>query len=82
MTKLKNPKVFWALWGAGAAAWQANSLRSHNGGTWSETTRALSRVETQAGKWLFLIGWGTLNAWFVVHILNKPFEEVMKISGS
>lgn len=75
---LKNPKSFWALWGASAVAWQASSLKLHNGATGSETTRALWRVETPTGKKAFLAFFYTISVafllWFPGHIVNKAIE--------
>lgn len=75
---LRNPKSFWALWGISAAAWQASSLRRHNGATGSETTRAVWRTDTTLGKKAFLTAFYTGSAafvlWFPGHIVNKALE--------
>lgn len=76
---LKNPKSFWALWGVSAVAWQATSLRFHNGATGSETTRAVWRTDTDWGKKVFLSAFYAGSAafiwWFPIHIVNRAIEE-------
>jgi hypothetical protein len=77
-----NPKLFWAFWGFVAAVWQYMSLRTHNGGTGSETTRAVLKTNTRAGRWAFILGYIAFTAWFPKHIL-KPIEKAMiAVSGS
>ncbi len=75
---LRNPKSFWALWGVSAVAWQASSLRLHNGATGSETTRAVWKTHTPLGKRAFLAvfysGSVAFILWFPGHIVNKVIE--------
>jgi hypothetical protein len=82
---LRNPKVFWALWGLVAASWQINSLKTHNGATGSETTRAWWRVHTKPGKYAFLAAFygGSLFfvSWFPDHIIRPAAESISSTSG-
>lgn len=75
---LTNPKSFWALWGFSALAWQASSLRRHNGATGSETTRAVWKTHTPQGKKAFLTFFYSISTafilWFPGHIVNKVLE--------
>lgn len=78
---LRNPKVFWVLWGLVAASWQVNSLKTHNGATGSETTRALWRVHTKPGKYAFLVAFYIFVAWFPDHILRPVAESISSSAG-
>lgn len=82
MGTLRNPKMFWAVWGLVAATWQFLSLRKHNGATGSETTRAILKTNTRIGRWAFIVGYLAFTAWFPKHIL-KPIEKAMiAVSGT
>lgn len=78
---IKNPKMFWLLWGLVAVSWQANALKTNNGGTASETTRAVLHTHTKGGRLAFLGGVAFLVAWFPEHILHPVMEGLSAISG-
>lgn len=63
----------WLVWatltGAGVA-YEVHELRGHTGGTLSEVVRTTARVETPAGRVVFLVGWGAFAAWFANHIIG------------
>lgn len=77
MEQLKNPKLFWAFWGAVAASWQAHAMTNHNGATGSETTRSLWMTHTKPGKVAFIAAYAAFTAWFPLHILKKV-ESVLE----
>lgn len=81
MKSVRNPKMFWAFWGFVAASWQFYSLRSHNGGTGSETTRAVLRTHTLPGKLAFILGYVAFTSWFPKHILKPVRDAAMVVSG-
>ena len=70
------------FWGLIAASWQYRALKTHNGGTGSETTRAVLRTHTTPGKIAFIAGYIAFTAWFPRHILKPVRDAVMSVSGS
>ena len=63
-------QLVWAtLFGAGVA-YEVHELRGASGGTLSEVVRDVARVDTPAGRVVFLVGWGAFAAWFAVHIVG------------
>lgn len=81
MEKLKTPKLFWAGWGTAGAVWQWHCLRTHNGATGSETTRALLKTHTVPGKVVFISGIGVLLVWFPRHILKTIERGIDLVAG-
>ena len=79
--RVRDPKMFWAFWGLVAASWQYRALKTHNGGTGSETTRAVLHTHTVWGKMAFILGYVAFTAWFPRHILKPLREAVISISG-
>lgn len=73
---LADPKTFWAVLSLSGLAYEARALRIKNGGTASEATRFSFRVDTPAGRWAFLIFWGTLNSWYSAHIIGPVLKEI------
>lgn len=76
-----NPKMFWAAWGLIAASWQYRALKTHNGGTGSETFRAVFNTNTKTGKLAFLLGYCAFTAWFPKHILKPVKKAALAVSG-
>jgi len=65
---MSRRRLSWAGVALVAAVLQAMSLRRHDGATLSETTRAIYRTHTPAGRALFVASWAGLSAWLVPHI--------------
>lgn len=81
MSSIRNPKMFWAGWSLVAASWQYYALKTQNGGTGSETTRAVLRTHTTVGKLAFLFGYLAFTSWFPKHILKPVRDAALSVSG-
>ena len=65
---MSRRRLSWAGVALVAVVLEVASLRRHDGATLSETTRAIYRTHTPAGRALFVASWVGLSVWLVPHI--------------
>lgn len=68
--KLVNRKNVWSALGIAGLGWEVYSLSSQNGASLTETTKAFCRLDTPQGKWVFLLAYGTVVAWYPAHLFK------------
>ncbi len=70
------------VWGALIGTLSLNYLR-HRGGrsTLCSSTRTHLRVERTPGRLVVVVGWATLTAWLIPHILEQARPDLTNLDG-